>query len=171
MNNCIEIIVYVSIKDYAIGQTSMYNVVGRFMTEFQLVRDRLKYIVFLEDDPLDFEVYSDLLSDHLNGVDIKQYDDVDEKFYSKYPPGHTLVLLDLNLSGTKGLDVYKYKLKSYHYTVYVHTSSDNPHDIKLCKKQGLTAYFQKKIGKDKIKDQLMTILNFYELNLINKFRD
>ena len=134
-----------------------------------MTTSKLKNIVFIEDDPLDYEVYESILETHLPLINVARYEKVDKSFYSKYPASNTLILLDINLNGVHGVESFKKDLKSHHYTVYTHTSSDNPADIEKCKEAGINAYFQKQSGKKEIEDLLLSIIKFYEYNLFKNY--
>ncbi|MFT6631307.1 MAG: response regulator RpfG family c-di-GMP phosphodiesterase [Bacteriovoracaceae bacterium] len=129
----------------------------------------LNTIVFIEDDILDYEVFYDILRNLLPSVDIQRFEELPENFYSEYDPTTTLVILDLNLRGIDGINLYNQKLKGKNYTTYVHTSSDNPSDITHCKDLGIYAYFQKKVGREEIKAQFQTMIQFYCSNLIKDY--
>lgn len=131
-----------------------------------MLNGRLKNVIFVEDDALDFEVYKSVLNRQFPDLKVVQMLDVNPQILSKYLLKETLILLDINLNGTDGIEFYEQNIKPLQYTVYVHTSSDNPADISRAKKAGIKAYFQKQLGREDISAQLSALLGFFDLNHI-----
>lgn len=130
----------------------------------------LKHIVFIEDDPLDFEVYESAITEVDPNIILSCVERIDDDFRLKFSPLNTLVILDLNLRGIDGLDQYADFLRPNGFTTYVHTSSDNPSDIIRAKKLGIIGYFQKKTGRKNFIKQFNYIIAFYENNLIKELK-
>ncbi len=126
----------------------------------------LKNLIFIEDDDLDYEMYSSIVSSLYPNIKTIQYDHVPENLDKLYRKEETLILLDLSISGRDGLQVYFEKIRPLQFMTYVHSSSDNPSDWQKCIEFGIAAYFSKQTGNDNIKKQLQCIIGFYEMNLI-----
>ncbi len=131
-----------------------------------MLNRRLKNVIFVEDDALDFEVYKSVLNKEFPELNVIQTLEVSPKLLSKYLIKETLLLVDVNLNGVDGIELYETQIKPLQYKVYIHTSSDNPADISRAKKAGIKAYFQKQLGREDISTQLTAILTFFDLNHI-----
>lgn len=131
-----------------------------------MMMKNIKNIIFIEDDELDYEVYFSILIKEFPALQVQNILLIDNDFYSRFKPTETLIFLDLNLKGAFGLDIYLTKLKAHNYTTCIHTSSDNPSDVTESMNAGIYSYFQKKIGPDEIRTQLLMILNFFDQNFI-----
>lgn len=127
---------------------------------------RLKKIVFIEDDPLDFEVFKTALTSLSETYKISHEVDVDANFFDKYDPRECIIFLDLRLGYKNGRDIFLEKLKEENYITFILSSSDDPNDIKKCCDIGLAGYLQKKDNIDAVFKQVMSTVEFVTNNLL-----
>ena len=130
------------------------------------MKKSLKNIIFFEDDPLDCEIFSELVSQIDGGINCHFLANAkDLSLLKKVNTKESLISLDLNLCEIDGFTVYSNCLRDSDFIVYVHTSSDNPNDIKTAQELGLKYYFQKKTLHADIKKQLELFINLFQNNL------
>ncbi len=126
----------------------------------------LKNIIFFEDDPLDCEIFHNIVSDLDKNINCVFYpDDRKIEALKEFNPINSLILLDLNLKNIDGITLYKTYLEDLNFTVYIHTSSDNPKDIIIAGKSKISGYFQKQLKHKDIQAQLKSLIFFYQYNL------
>lgn len=127
---------------------------------------KVRKILFIEDDQLDFEMYDFVCKRKFPSLEIIQMVDIDPKTLKKLNPNDTIIVLDINLNGKNGIDVFLEHLKKYEFFVFVFTSSDNPDDISKCYDAGIKYYFQKKSGQDQISLGLQNFIYIAENNML-----
>ncbi len=130
------------------------------------MKKEIQHIIFFEDDPLDCEIYKDIITELDPDINCIFYPD-DSKINEviKYCPKSSLIILDLNLKNTDGFELYKKHLQQLDFTVYIHTSSDNPKGISIANQYNISGYFQKQLKHIDIKKQLESIIYFFKYDL------
>lgn len=132
-----------------------------------------KYIIVVEDSPIDFEITSRALHKANFINDIHHYESGDEAmdFLStlecprdsrKFPQ---LILLDLNIPGTDGKDILMQikqndKLKTI--PVVILTTSDYEADIKTCYDRGANCYIKKPSKPDEFSEMISSLTSFWQ---------
>ena len=78
----------------------------------------LKNIIFFEDDPLDCEIFHNIVSDLDKNINCVFYpDDRKIEALKEFNPINSLILLDLNLKNIDGITLYKTYLEDLNFTV------------------------------------------------------
>lgn len=127
---------------------------------------KLKKIIFIEDDPLDFEIFRTSLESASGTYKIFHEFEVGEDFFDKYEPKECIIFLDLRLGHKNGRDIFLEKLKEENYITFILSSSDDPNDIKKCCDIGLAGYLQKKDNIGAVFKQVMSTVEFVTNNLL-----
>ena len=122
------------------------------MTSLQ-TRDRLPFVLLVEDSPADIYIVRESLKKHLRDVDLQVLSDGEKAFdlieateSDDTAPSPALLILDLNLPKRSGQEVLKRIRESSklgRIPVVIFTSSDSPTDRAETTKLGATAYFRK----------------------------
>lgn len=128
----------------------------------------LKDIILIEDDKLDFEIYSEILNQNFPHIRLHHFDSIESAKFDGFRVDTTLIILDISIQGQDGISFYVNHIKKYGFVTYIHTSSDNPTDVVRAKKVGLFAHFQKKSGHENIAAQFDLMVNFFIENYVKE---
>lgn len=124
-------------------------------------------LILIDDDP--DEAY--ILKQALKKVDqdkvLTHFDNGNQFVDSlaQYLGSNCLVLLDLNMPQSGGLEILK-KIKANkqaaNVPVVIYSNSNSPHDIELSYEQGANSYVRKPQGLNETVDFLRSLLNYWQ---------
>ncbi|MDE3274068.1 response regulator [Pseudoalteromonas sp. SSM20] len=124
-------------------------------------------LILIDDDP--DEAY--ILKQALKKVDqdkvLTHFDNGNQFVDSlaQYLGSNCLVLLDLNMPQSGGLEILK-KIKANkqaaNVPVVIYSNSNSPHDIELSYEQGANSYVRKPQGLNETVDFLSALLNYWQ---------
>jgi CheY-like chemotaxis protein len=124
-------------------------------------------LILIDDDP--DEAY--ILKQALKKVDqdkvLTHFDNGNQFVDSlaQYLGSNCLVLLDLNMPQSGGLEILK-KIKANkqaaNVPVVIYSNSNSPHDIELSYEQGANSYVRKPQGLNETVDFIRSLLNYWQ---------
>jgi len=87
------------------------------------------------------------------GIDHQSFQNADEFLKVYQPHEKDILVLDLNLPGTTGLDLLKtFEHMGNHLSVVVVTAHDEPKTREFCKQFGVKAYMRKPVDAEALLD-------------------
>ncbi len=128
-------------------------------------------ILVLEDSKIDFKIlkkafdknnFEGELIFHQNAEEARKY--LDDCLGNGGPALPHIILSDLNLCGTSGLDFLesiRAEPKFGPIPIIVVSNSDNPSDVKEAYSRGASAYLLKKVDFDEFTRDISTLISFW----------
>lgn len=124
-----------------------------------------RLIVVIEDSDEDYEAILWALKKTRRDYSLKHFEDCDSALdYLRDNRFPSLILLDLNLSGTSGhetLRTIKTDVKLCIIPVVVVTTSTDPKDIEYCYRNGASGYVNKPVNFEKFSNSLKILMNYW----------